>query len=160
MRNDRRADRPLGTLIALQRAREQAAREALARAADGEAKAAAAEAAAGAKASAAAAAVRGAEEAPVDERPPAEVLQLQGRFVRSTRRLAAEAEQAQAARQGERVGAVQALERVRADWQRVRRARERFEEAQAGRRREVRRERQRGEEAVQDDRPPRGEPPG
>jgi hypothetical protein len=153
-------DGPLGKLIVLQRARERTAGEALARAAEDEAHARTAEQAADDEARKAAAAARRAEEAPAGERPLGEVLQvlqLQGRFARSMRRRAADAEERRAAVRGERVTAAEAFGRVQGSWERTRRARERFEQEAAGRRREARRARERREEASQDDLPPRGE---
>jgi hypothetical protein len=153
-------ERTLGKLISLQRAREEAAREALAHAADAAAQAADAERSAEASAQGARATVAQAERAPLADRPLAEVLQFQSRFVRSMRRVAIAAELHRARVRGERITVEEAEARCRITWERARRARERFEEQERSRRREARRAREQREEAEGDDRPARPEDGG
>ena len=142
----------MGKLILLRRMREEAERRALARAAEREVRARSEERLAEKRGRQAARDLWRAEREDAGERPLAQILQFQSRSLRQLRAMLESLERAHAAARGERIGASEASDQVRASLAAARRARELLQERLASARRDRRRRRQGIEDEAREDR--------
>lgn len=150
----------MGKLILLERAREEAAREALARAGEEEDRARAAEREAGERRRAAAEAVAAAGREPPAEAHAAQILQFRSRARRQLEEMLVAIELRYAELAGKRVSAEQARQRIRERWEAAQARREKLEERRRLARARARKRRDDAAEREQDDRPVRPDDDG
>jgi hypothetical protein len=150
----------MGKLILLERAREEAAREALAGASVEVDRARSVEREAEERRRSAVEAAEASRRAPLGVGAPAQILLFQSRAQRQLERIATAVELRVAELKNQRITAEQARARVQARWEAARKRRERLEEKRAAARAEARRRMEEAAEREQDDRPVRPEDDG